>query len=137
VLSITRIEDGMARFLLSFIAALIVGALIGLYLGWEQFPVEYTDSPADRLADQYKYEYTIMIANAYLDDQDLTGALERMRFLGVENVPVYVQETTERYITTSQDVDEIRALVALSEGLGRLTPIMEPYRMIATPRQKL
>jgi len=120
----------MVRFILSFIAALIVGTLLGLYLGWVQFPVKYTDSSADRLAQRNKDEYTVMVANAYLDDGDLTGALERMRLLGVENVPAYIQDTTERYITNSSDVTDIRALVALSAGLGRLTPIMQPYQIL-------
>jgi hypothetical protein len=120
----------MVRFILSFIAALIVGLLLGAYLGWVQFPVKYTDSGADRLAQRSKDEYTVMVANAYLDDSDLTGALERMRLLGVENVPAYIQDTTERYITNSSNVTDIRALVALSAGLGRLTPIMQPYQIL-------
>ena len=45
-------------------------------------------------------------------------------------MPVYVQEVAERYITNSRDVDDIRPLVALADGLGRLTPIMEPYREV-------
>ena len=120
----------MVRFILSLFVALIVGALLGLYLGWVQFPVKYTDSGAERLAQRFKDEYTVMVANAYLDDSDLTGALERMRFLGVENVPAYIQDTTERYITNSSSVTDIRALVALSSGLGRLTPIMQPYQIL-------
>ncbi|MBI1257066.1 MAG: hypothetical protein GC204_06320 [Chloroflexi bacterium] len=120
----------MVRFILSFIAALIIGTLLGLYLGWVQFPVKYTDSSAARLTQRNKDEYTVMVANAYLDDGDLTGALERMRLLGVENVPAYIQDTTERYITNSSDVTDIRSLVALSAGLGRLTPIMQPYQIL-------
>jgi glucan phosphorylase len=125
----------MVRFILSFFGALIVGLLLGLYLGWVQFPVKYTDSSADRLAQRFKDDYTVMIANAYVEDSDLTGALERMRVLGVENVPAYIQETTERYITNSSDVNDIRALVALAGGLGRLTPIMEPYQRLTVPGQ--
>lgn len=127
--------DHMVRFLLSFIGALIVGLLLGLYLGWVQFPVKYTDSSADRLAQRFKDDYTVMVANGYQTDSDLTGALERMRVLGVENVPVYIQETTERFITNSRDVSDIRALVALANGLGRLTPIMEPYQIVTVPGQ--
>jgi hypothetical protein len=125
----------MVRFLLSFIVALVVGLLLGLYLGYVQFPVKYTDSSTDRLAQRFKDDYTVMIANGYLADGDLTGALERTRVLGVENVPVYIQETTERYITNSSRVEDIRALVALSSGLGRLTPIMEPYQILTVPGQ--
>jgi hypothetical protein len=76
-----------------------------------------------------------MVAAGYLADGDLGGALERLRLLGVANIPAYVQEVTERYISNSQDVNDIRYLVALSEGVGRLTPIMQPYRQLFPPGQ--
>lgn len=125
----------MRRFLISLIISLIIGALIGLYLGWVQFPVQYVDSPARDLAQRYKDDYTVMMASAYADDRDLTGALERLRVLEVENVPAHVQEVTERYITNSRDLGDIRNLVILAEGVGRLTPIMEPYRQVSLPGQ--
>lgn len=125
----------MTRFLLSLFAGLVVGLGVGLYLGWVQFPVEYVDSPARSLAQRYQDDYAVMIAAGYRVDQDLSGAIQRLRVLGVENVPVYVQEVTERYITNSRNVEDIRKLVALSEGLGRLTPIMEPYRQVRVPGQ--
>src|SRR5690606_4797543 len=80
----------MQRFFLSLLIALIIGVLLGLYLGWVQFPVEYIDSPASALDQPYQDEYTVMIAAGYSADQDLTGALTRLRVLGVENVPTYV-----------------------------------------------
>jgi hypothetical protein len=120
----------MLRFLISLLLGLAAGALIGLYLGWVQFPVQYVDSPAQNLNQRYKDEYTVMVAGGYLNDGDVNGAVERLRLLGVENIPSYVQEVTERYISNSRNVDDIRSLVALSESLGRLTPIMEPYRRV-------
>jgi hypothetical protein len=125
----------MVRFLASLFAGLVLGLGLGLYLGWVQFPVEYIDSPATSLGPRYRDEYTVMIAGGYMADRDLTGAMQRLRVLGIENGPVHVQEVTERYITNSRDVDDIRPLVALSEGLGRLTPIMEPYREVSVPGQ--
>ncbi|MFO7320601.1 MAG: hypothetical protein DIU68_002635 [Chloroflexota bacterium] len=125
----------MIRFLLSLFAGLIVGIGLGLYLGWVQFPVEYIDSPASSLSPRYKDEYTVMVAAGYMADRDLTGVMQRLRVLGVENIPAFVQEVTERYITTSRDVDDVRPLVGLSEALGRLTPIMEPYRQVRLPGQ--
>lgn len=123
----------MSRFLVSLLIGLVFGAGIGLYSGWVQFPVEYVDSPASDLATRYKDDYTVMIANGFLVDGDWQGSIERLRVLGVENVPAYVQDTTERYITNSRDVNDIIALVALSDALGRLTPVMEPYLEIAAP----
>jgi hypothetical protein len=125
----------MVRFLVSLLAGLILGLGLGLYLGWVQFPVQYIDSTATDLNPRYRDEYTVMIAGGYMADRDLTGAVQRLRVIGIENGPVHVQEVTERYITNSRNVDDIRPLVALSEGLGRLTPIMEPYREVSVPGQ--
>jgi hypothetical protein len=96
----------MTRFLVSFFVALLLGVGVGLYLGWVQFPVQYIDSPASALAPQFKDEYTVMIAAGYTADSDLNSAIERLRFLGVENVPAYVQEVTERYISNSRAVED-------------------------------
>lgn len=121
------------RFILSLLIGLAIGAGLGLYLGWVQFPRQYINSPITDLSPRYKDEYTVMIATGYSADRDLVGAVERLRILGVENIPAYVQETTERYITNSRNVDDIRYLVILAEGLDRLTPIMEPYRQVTVP----
>lgn len=126
-------KDVMLRFLISLLIGLVVGVVIGLYLGWVQFPVEFVNSPASSLAQRYQDEYIVMIAAGYLKDGDLGGAVERLRVLGVANIPAYVQEVTERYISNSRNADDISVLVALAESLGRLTPIMLPYRTIAAP----
>ena len=68
-----------------------------------------------------------MVAEGYLVDGDALGAVERLRVLGMSNVPLYVQEVTETYISNSRDLNDIQKLVALAAGLGRLTPVMEPY----------
>lgn len=120
----------MLRFLVSLIIGLVVGLGIGLYLGWVRFPVEFVNSPASSLSQRYKDDFIVMVASGYLKDGDLGGAVERLRLLGVANIPAFVQEVTERYISNSQDADDISVLVALSENLGRLTPIMQPYRRI-------
>ncbi len=125
----------MGRFFLSLFIGLVLGVGIGLYVGWVQQPVQFLNSPANSLAQRYKDEYVVMVAAGYLNDGDLGGALERLRLLGVANLPAYVQEVTERYITNSQNVGDIRYLVALSEAVGRLTPIMQPYRQLFPPEQ--
>lgn len=123
----------MTRFFVSLLVALVVGAGIGLALGWGVFPARTADSPASALDNRYKDDYTLMVATAYRADRDLVGALERLRLLGAENIPAYVQDVTERFITNSRDLESIRRLVVLAEGLGRLTPIMEPYRAVSVP----
>jgi hypothetical protein len=119
----------MTRFLSSLLIGLVIGAGFGLYLGWGPFPSEVVNTRAPSLDQRYKDEYTVMIAGGYLADGDAVGAVERLRVLGVDNVPLYVQEITERYITNSRNVNDIYSLVALAEGLGRLTSLMEQYRL--------
>ena len=121
----------MIRFVVSLAIGLIVGLGIGVYVGWVQFPVTFVNSPAPDLAQRYKDEYTVMIASGYRADNDLQGVIERLRVLGVENVAQYVQDSAERYITTSQDIADIQALVNLAVAFDRLTPMMEPYRQIS------
>lgn len=117
----------MKRFFTSLLLGLVLGALVGLYFGWVQFPVEYVDSPMSDLEQDAIDEYAVMIASGYQFDKDGLGAVERLQRLGVDNVPEFVQTTTERFITNSRDLNDIRLLVGLSNGLGRLTPIMEPF----------
>lgn len=125
----------MRRFLLSLFIGLLVGVGVGLYLGWVQFPVQYVDSQLNGLGQAYKDDYVVMIANGYAADGDVNGALQRIGALGIGNVPLYVQEVTERYISNSRDVNDIRPLVLLAEGMGRLTPLMEPYRAVSVPER--
>ena len=115
----------MTRIVFSLIIGIVLGVMLGLYLGWVQFPAEYIDSHLSLLDADYKEEYTVMIAYGYVFDRDLESAVGRLRNLGVNNVAGYVQEVTERYITQSRSLDDIRHLVALAESMGRLTPMME------------
>lgn len=124
----------MLRFLLSLVIGLVVGLGIGLFTGWEVAPVEYVNSPIQLLAPEHKEAYTLMVASGYIEDGDVNGAIDRLRLLGEPNVPAYVQELTERYITNSRNLNDIRVLVALSEGLGRLTPPMENFRQLSRNR---
>jgi len=116
----------MFRVFLSTVIGVIAGILLGVGLGW-YFPAEYRDSELSELATVHQDNYTVMIAAGYVRDGDIQGALGRLQLLDVENVPLYVQDMTERYITNSRDLDDIQLLVALSDGFGRLTPVMQPY----------
>jgi hypothetical protein len=120
----------MIRFLISLLAATALGIGIGLGYGWVLAPVEYVNSPMSDLAQRYRDDYTVMIAAGFALDQDVDAALERLRYLGVDNIPAYVQESAERYITNARDIEDIRLLVGLAEGLGRLTPPMEGFRQL-------
>ena len=121
------------RYVGSLLIGVLIGVAAGVLLGWEQFPVEYTNSPLSALAPHYQEEYTVMVAEGYQYDRDPKAAVERLEGLGKGgDIFDYVQRLTERYISQS-NVPRIPVMVALSEALGRLTPIMEIYRLTPVP----
>ncbi len=120
------------RYLGSLLIGVLVGLAAGLFLGWEQFPVEYTNSAMSNLAPRYQEDYTVMVAEGYVYEQDVNGALTRLQPLGKENIFDYIQDLTERLISQS-NVPFIAPMVALAEAVGRLTPGMEIYRSTPVP----
>jgi hypothetical protein len=117
----------MIRVFVSTVIGVIVGIAMGIAIAWGLVPTEFNQSRLSDLNQNYKDDYVVMIAVGYVSDRDVNGALSRLSLLGVDNVPAYVQDATERYITNSRDIDDIRLLVALSEGFGRLTAPMEAF----------
>ena len=118
----------MRRFLRSLFLGLVLGGLLGLYLGWVQFPLQLYRGDLTELAQSFRDDYAVMIAAGFAADGDVQGALDRLNHLHVDDIPRYIQRLTERVIASSaRDVRDIRLLVALARGMGRLTPPMEPF----------
>lgn len=136
-------QDSMTkRYVGSLLIGVLIGLLGGMFLGWEQFPVEYKNSSLSALAPHYQDEYTLMVAEGYQHDQDVNAALARLRPLNKANIPAYVRDLTERYISQSNVpaipagylLDQmIQVMVALSEAFGWRTPVMEIYRSTPVP----
>ncbi len=124
------------RYTGSLLIGVLIGLVVGVFLGWEQFPVEYTNSAMSALAPRYQEDFTVMVAEGYLYDQDINGALTRLQPLGKENIFNYIQDLTERLISQSK-VSAIPPMVALAEAVGRLTPAMEIYRLTPVPTQSI
>jgi hypothetical protein len=116
----------MIRVFISTVLGVLLGIGIGLGIGWG-LPQDYSASTVAELAPAYREQYTLMVASAYVNERDVNGALERLRVLDVENIPAYIQDLAERYISSSRNVEDIRLLVALSEGFGRLTAPMQSF----------
>jgi len=118
----------MQRFARSLILGLLLGSLAGLYFGWIQFPPARRNSAISDLAQRYRDEYAVLIAAGYAVDGDAAGALERLGKLAADDIPEYLQNTTERIIRSSaRALDDIRLLVRLAHDLGLATPAMEPF----------
>jgi hypothetical protein len=127
----------MRRFIGTALITMILGIAIGVYLGWEQFPVEYRNSSMCQFSEDYKEAYTLMVARAFQADENRDIALQRLLPLRasnsesclrdstttqIDNIPAWVQEVTERYRTRGEDLHDICDLAALSAAFGRQIP---------------
>jgi hypothetical protein len=130
----------MQRFFISLVIGLLIGAAMGLYYGWVLSPVQYVKSSMSDLSRSYKDEYTVMVAQSFRVDGDVNEAIRRLQPLNVGNIPQYVRDVTERYISesgTGKEAD-IRTLVVLSRALGYYTPPMQAFAIntpVPTPAQ--
>lgn len=126
----------MRRFVGSALVATIIGIAFGVYLGWEQFPASAQDSAMCQLSQDYREQYTLMVARGYQVDENRDSALRRLLPMRAENdsrcdgdlateidnIPAWVQEVTERYRTRGADIRDICHLAALSGAFGRQIP---------------
>ena len=115
------------------ILGLTAGAVVGLLLGWVVWPVQYTDTAIADLATEYKDEYIVLVAAAYTTDGDLEKAQVRLARLEVPNINQSLSALIDRYILEGQDETEIRALVALANAQGMMSPNMVAYLATNTP----
>ena len=115
------------------ILGLTAGAVVGLLLGWVVWPVQYTDTAIADLAPEYKDEYILLVAAAFTTDGDLEKAQARLVRLEVPNINQSLSALIDRYILEGRDEAEIRALVALANAQGVISPNMVAYLATNTP----
>lgn len=116
------------RIIRSILLGLLLGATVGLYLGWAHFPAETRNRHLSELARPFRDDFIVMVAAGYAADGDIAGALQRLSRLGIDDVPSAVRESTERIIGGSaRGLADIRLLVRLADGLGQLSPPMQPF----------
>lgn len=125
----------MRRFFGSLLVAMILGIGIGVYLGWVQFATRSENSAMCQLSESEREDYTLMVARGFKIEQDRDTAMRRLLPLNasndeacqqsasqINNVPLWVQEVTERYRTRSAELRDICDLAALSAAFGRQIP---------------
>ncbi len=106
---------------------LLIGAVLGLVIGWVVWPIEYVEADPTVLEDSYFDDYVLMIASAYSLDEDLNIAQRRLSSLGLEDLNSWYLSFTVDQILDDTDETDIVFLVKLADGLGLYSPVMEPY----------
>jgi len=122
-------ENTLKRFIIALAIGGVLGLALGVYLGWVQFPVQTINGSARSLSPVEKDRYTVMVAEGYELDGDVGEAIRRLQLLGVSDVPGYVRDVTERFISVNGtgDTSDIRHLVALAQALHQLTSSMQAF----------
>jgi len=109
------------------LAGLVAGLAIGIFLGWNVWPVQYYDTDFPSLHPVYKVDYAVMVGAAYELAGDWERAASRLAGLGEEEVGAWLRQTIHEAIAAGRDPTEIRHLVSLAEPLGVSTEIMAPF----------
>jgi hypothetical protein len=105
----------------------LLGAGLGLYLGWVVSPVQYVDADPASLGQPHKDDYVLMIAAIYSADGDLDSARTRLAVLGFDDPGAGVAAVTGRMINARRPEADLRRLARLAAALNAATPEMQPY----------
>jgi hypothetical protein len=118
--------------ILFVVAGIVVGLLVGLFVTWQVWPVQYYDTDPVDLRQEHKDDYVVMIAAAYDQDDDLESATARLDELGFEDAKQIVLGLFQRYGEAGYR-DETRSLARLAYDLGVTDVALLPYIEQPTP----
>jgi hypothetical protein len=118
---------GWMRNLVWIGIGLLLGAGLGLFLGWVAWPAEFEEANPSILEEQYQRDYTVMIASTYAVDGDLAAARRRLNSLGKADSNAWLLDQVVAHILENENETEIRQLVRLAADLGLSSPAMAPY----------
>ena len=105
----------------------LIGAGIGLFLGWVAWPLEFSETDPADMDERFQVDYTLMIAAAYSDDMDLSEAGSRLSRLAKDDAGRWVLGMAVDYILNGESEADILKLVILANDMGQYSPIMDPY----------
>ena len=115
------------RIVLFLGLGLLLGSGFGLYVGWIVWPTEYTEADLTILADEYRYDYTVMVAANYSVDRNLIAAQQRLDALDMPDRNGWVLEVAGQAILQGAAEEDIRHLALLTRDLGVTAPALTPY----------
>jgi hypothetical protein len=120
-------KKGWARVVGWLALGTLLGAGLGLLLGWVVWPTEFTEADPTVLEEKYQLDYTLMIASTYWMEEDIGSARRRLESLGHEDYIGWFRRVTIDHILNGAEESQIRQLVNLAADLGIYSPAMEPY----------
>jgi len=109
----------------NLLGGISLGVAAGVFYTWVLNPVKYVDVSPDTLRADYKADYVVMIAQAYVADGDISLARTRLATLKLPNPGQFVADTASQQMAAGASVDDLRALNTLATALGAVPPPLQ------------
>ncbi len=97
--------------------ALVLGLALGLWIAWGLAPVEYTDASPALLRADFKDDYRLLIARAYLATGDLEQAQQRLAALNDPSPVQALSLQAQALLAAGAPRESVDALALLAEDL--------------------
>ena len=101
----------------------VLGIAVGLFYSWVISPVQYVDAPPYALRADYKDEYRILVAAAYLYSGDLLRAEDRLAQLKDDGNAQTLAIQAQQSLAEGRPDGEVKALGMLAMALGQEIPV--------------
>ena len=104
------------------LTGVVLGIILGILFAWVISPVEYVDTAPESLTNEFKDQYRVLIASAYVANGDLVRAKARLGLLGEADIYLVVAEQAQQMLAEGGSVEEAQALGRLALVLGQEIP---------------
>ncbi|HUS83786.1 MAG TPA: hypothetical protein VMX56_01470 [Anaerolineales bacterium] len=104
---------------------IFIGLLLGLLFGWVIRPVEYVDTSPEALREDFRSDYVLMVAEAYLVDRDLELARYRLASLGSRPSLNYVIDAIDFGVENGFNQIDLQTLNQLAVDIRSIPPAPE------------
>ncbi|MCA9995682.1 MAG: hypothetical protein KDE56_08050 [Anaerolineales bacterium] len=107
-------------------AGVLLGAAVGLYVGWVAWPVEYSEANPAVLQETYRQDYLLMVATVYGDNGDLALAEARLDGMGTNGRSLLLDTLLNMIVREAPEADLV-LLARLARDVGLTSPAVERY----------
>lgn len=104
------------------LTGVVLGIILGILFAWVISPVEYVDTAPESLTNEFKDQYRVLIASAYVANGDLVRAKARLELLDEADIYLVVAEQAQQMLAEGGSVEEAQALGRLALALGQEIP---------------
>jgi hypothetical protein len=104
------------------LTGVVLGIILGILFAWVISPIKYVDTAPESLKDEFKDQYRVLIASAYVANGDLVRAKARLALLDEVDIYLVVAEQAQQILAEGGSVEEAQALGRLALALGQEIP---------------